>query len=215
MHRTLKNKQVRTLIALLLIVAAAYIADVPFPIPQGKSELNGFYKVMQVYDADTIAILQDGERVSVRLIGIDSPEVDTRYTKAECYGIESSASARELLNGKMVRIETDSSQNTYDAYQRLLAYVYLPTESSLGGILVNKLLIEQGLAREYTYKDPYTYQSDFKAAEEIARTSKKGLWSACLPAQAGTNSRSSPQRKNQVAEILCILYTCIVFVRVS
>lgn len=179
MPRILKNKQVRTLIALLLIVAAAYIGGVPFPIPQGKSKLNGFYKVMQVYDADTIAILQDGERVSVRLIGIDSPEVETPYTKAECYGTESSATARELLNGQMVRIETDTTQSRYDVYQRLLAYVYLPTEANPGGELVNKQLIEQGLAREYTYNVPYTHQSAFKAAEESARAAKKGLWGVC------------------------------------
>ncbi len=179
MHRILKSRHARTLIALLLIVAASYIAGIPFPIPQGEQELNGFYKVMQVYDGDTIAILQDGERVSVRLIGIDSPEVETPYTKKECYGDESSQAARALLNGQMVRIETDSSQNTYDVYQRLLAYVFLPTETSPGGVLVNKYLIEEGFAREYTYNEPYTHQTKFKASEIAARDSKKGLWGAC------------------------------------
>jgi micrococcal nuclease len=179
MYRILKNRHVRTLIALLLIVAASYIAGIPFPIPQGPQELNGLYKVMQVYDADTIAILQDGERVSVRLIGIDSPEVETPYTKKECYGMESSLAARELLNGQMVRINTDSTQNMYDVYQRLLAYVFLPTEASPGGILINKYLIDEGFAREYTYNEPYTHQAAFKASEAAAREAKKGMWGAC------------------------------------
>jgi micrococcal nuclease len=184
MHRLLKNRQLRTLIALLLIVAAAYIADVPFPIPQGEPQLNGFHRVMQVYDGDTIAILKDGERVTVRLIGIDTPEVDTPYTKAECYGSEASKAARELLLDQMVRIETDPTQDMYDVYQRLLAYVFVPSDTNPAGILANKYLIEQGMAREYTFKEPYTHQAAFKASEATARSEKKGLWSTCVPASA-------------------------------
>ncbi len=170
------NKQLRILIALLLVSLAAYIAGVPFPFPQSKPELNGFYKVMQVTDGDTIAILKDGERISVRLIGIDSPEVDTSFTKAECFGSESTLAARTLLDGQMVRIETDPTQNMYDAYQRLLAYVFL---SSTTPILVNEYLLQQGYAREYTYKDPYIHQLAFRSAEAGAQAQKKGLWSAC------------------------------------
>lgn len=162
------------LIALLLIVAAAYIADVPLPAFPSKPELNGFYRVMQVYDGDTISLLKDGERVSVRLIGIDSPEVDTPYTKAECFGSEASAHAKTLLDGQMVRIETDPTQDMYDVYQRLLAYVYLQD-----GTFVNEHLVAEGFAREYTFKEPYVHQALFKTDEAAAKDAKKGLWGTC------------------------------------
>ncbi len=177
MQQLLRNKQIRALIAFGLIALAAYLLDIPFPLPKTPEKVNGFYKVMQVSDGDTIAILKDGERIPVRLIGIDSPEVDTSFTKSECFGTESSLAARTLLDGQMVRIETDPTQDMYDAYQRLLAYVFL--SGSTTPVLVNEYLIAQGYAREYTFKKPYVYQLAFQSAEAEARALKKGLWGAC------------------------------------
>ncbi len=182
------KKQVRLLLALALIVLTAYLLDVPLPPARDTPEINGFYKVMQVYDADTIAIQQDGKRVSVRLIGIDSPEVETPYTRAECFGKEASSAARDLLDGEMVRIETDPTQDMYDTYQRLLAYVYVPTDAAPGGILANQHLVAEGYAREYTFRDPYIHQSEFESAEANAKEQKKGMWGVCLPAQKGDAS---------------------------
>jgi micrococcal nuclease len=172
MHRL--NTQVRLLIAFLLVVLAAYIADVPLPQFPNKPEVTGFYKVMQVYDGDTIAILKDGDRLTVRLIGIDSPEVETPYTKAECFGTEASAAVKTLLDGKTVRIETDSSQDLYDTYGRLLAYLYLEN-----GTFVNKQLVEQGFAREYTFNRAYQHQKQFRAAQATAKNANVGMWSTC------------------------------------
>lgn len=143
---------------------------------------------MQVYDGDTIAVLMNGKRVTVRLIGIDTPEVNTPYTKAACFGTEASAAARALLHDKDVRIQTDPSQDTYDIYDRLLAYVYVPTDDNPGGISANEYLIREGFAREYTFKKPYAHIEAHKADEAAAREAKKGLWNACLPAQAGESS---------------------------
>ena len=172
-------KRLRLLGAIALLVLAAYLADARFPAKIETPEINGYYKVMQVFDGDTISILQNGKRVSVRLIGIDSPEVNTPYTRAECFGAEASRGAHTLLDNKMIRIETDPTQNMYDAYNRLLAYIYVPTDTSPGGILANQYLVEQGFAREYTFKDPYTHQTDFVAAQMTAQQQKKGLWGAC------------------------------------
>jgi micrococcal nuclease len=44
------------------------------------------------------------------------------------------------------------------------------------GTFINKLLIEEGYAHEYTYKVPYQYQEQFRAAERNARENKRGLW---------------------------------------
>ena len=73
-----------------------------------------------------------------------------------------------------VSLETDPTQDEYDKYGRLLAYLYLPD-----GTLVNYLLLEEGYAREYTFIYPYKFQSAFIESESRARENKKGLWSAC------------------------------------
>ena len=129
------------------------------------------YKVIKVVDGDTIEILKNGKRVKVRLIGIDTPELVDPRRPVQCFGREASAEAHRLLDGTTVVIETDSSQDTYDKYGRLLAYVFLSD-----GTFVNERMIAEGFAHEYTYYIPYKYQSDFKKSEKAAREGNKGLW---------------------------------------
>lgn len=132
------------------------------------------YPVTQVVDGDTIKVLLNGQTETIRLIGLDTPEtVDPRKT-VQCFGKEASDKAKELLVGKQVVLEADSTQGERDKYDRLLRYVYLED-----GTLFNKLMISEGYAHEYTYNsNPYKYQLDFKAAEQEARENKRGLWSA-------------------------------------
>lgn len=189
------NRQVRLVIAFLLVVAAAYIAGVPLPSPFSDAtkeapasiDSNMWYPLVRVSDGDTIVINIDGANVPVRLIGIDSPELDSSYTKEQCFGKESSAEAKKILGVGQVRLETDSSQDMYDQYDRLLTYVYVPANVQPEGIMLNAYMVSEGFAREYTYKKPYAHQASFKAHEEQAREQKKGLWGTCLPAQAGSS----------------------------
>lgn len=83
----------------------------------------------------------------------------------------------ELLQSKIVMLEEDQSQGDKDKYERLLRYVFLPD-----GMNVNKELIQEGYAYEYTYNLPYKYQDEFKKAQISARESKRGLWAdnACV-----------------------------------
>lgn len=138
-------------------------------LPNNSSDV--FYKVARVIDGDTFVLNIDGKEDTVRILGIDSPEVETPYTKYECFGRESSEFAKALLKGKLVRIETDPTQSTRDSYNRILAYVYFED-----GTLVNKYLIKEGYAHEYTFRAPYEKQIEFNQAESEARTNKSGLW---------------------------------------
>lgn len=142
-------------------------------LDNGENE-GGFirlYDVVYVYDGDTIVLSIAGENTPVRLIGIDTPEVDSTYRKEECFGVEASSYVKSLLEDTVVHIELDESQDVYDVYDRLLAYVYLAD-----GTHVNKLLIEGGYAREYTFKVPHAHQQAFREAETLARESGLGMW---------------------------------------
>jgi len=131
------------------------------------------YSVVSVVDGDTIKISMDEKTETFRLIGIDTPETVDPRKPVQCFGIESSNKAKELLSGKKVRIETDPTQGTYDKYNRLLGYVYRED-----GLFYNKYMIEQGYAHEYTYNTSYKYQTDFKNAQIVAEKNKLGLWSS-------------------------------------
>jgi micrococcal nuclease len=125
-----------------------------------------------VTDGDTIHIDMEGNDETVRLIGINTPETVDPRRPVECFGKEASARLKELANGKIVRLEYDESQALRDTYGRLLAYVYLED-----GQMLNRKMVAEGYAYEYTYMTPYKYQSEFRELQNIARTSNRGLWS--------------------------------------
>lgn len=131
------------------------------------------YPVLRVVDGDTIDIAVNGVKTRLRLIGINTPETVDPRRKVECFGKEASARAKLLLTGSNVSIELDPTQDKYDKYGRLLAYVYLPDGTSF-----NKKMIEEGYAYEYTYKLPYKYQREFKQAQYEASHEGRGLWAA-------------------------------------
>ncbi|QQG38183.1 MAG: thermonuclease family protein [Candidatus Kaiserbacteria bacterium] len=136
-----------------------------------------WYPVAKVTDGDTLSIRNGDKTVSIRLIGVDTPEM---AEPRECFAKEATDEAQKLLGGSSVRIETDPTQNLYDSYGRLLAYVYVPTSANPDGVLVNEYLISGGYGREYTFKGiAYKYQDDFKSAEAAARELKRGMWTAC------------------------------------
>lgn len=165
------------LILLVFVILLIYIfplTSVQKVIQNEKFLINNkeTVKVLRVIDGDTIEVSLNGKKESVRLIGIDAPEtVDPRKT-VQCFGKEASEKARELLDGKEIILESDPTQGNRDKYQRLLRYVYI------NNISINKLMISEGYAHEYTYQsNPYKYMEEFRNAEKIARESKKGLWS--------------------------------------
>lgn len=131
---------------------------------------NKFVTVLRVIDGDTIVVNINGQQIHVRLIGVDSPELNDKRTQVACLAQKAKEETEKLLNGQKVYLEKDSTQGDYDKYNRLLAYVFI------GDTSFNKLMLEEGYAYEYTYRLPYKYQSEFKAAQNKARSDQKGLW---------------------------------------
>ncbi len=132
-----------------------------------------YYQVLKVVDAHTLEVEIDGYTERLKLIGIKTPESVEARKPAECFGKEAAAKAKELLDGKRVKLEADiiTGQGDRDDDGRLLRYVYLPD-----GRLFNKLLIEEGYAYEYTHDKPYKYQKEFEQARKSAQRNKRGLW---------------------------------------
>lgn len=158
------------------------------PSPVSPSQDGKRFRVVRVIDGDTIDVLIDGKVERVRYIGIDTPETVDPRKPVQCFGVEASKKNKELVEGKMVRLEKDITDR--DKYNRLLRYVYLKpqmnadkeTQIDAGGtseILVNLALVEQGFAKSYSYPPDIKYQDRFVAAERRAREDTLGLWTAC------------------------------------
>ena len=79
--------------------------------------------VSRVVDGDTVVVMVQGKKESVRLIGIDTPESVKPGTPVQCFALEASARTKALLPaGTRVRLVNDVEAR--DRYDRLLAYVY-------------------------------------------------------------------------------------------
>ena len=131
-----------------------------------------YFKVTRVVDGDTLEVDIHGAKEKVRLIGINTPETVDPRRSVQCFGKEASNRMKELAQDKSVRLESDDTQSFRDTYDRLLDYVYLED-----GQMLNRKMIAEGYAYEYTYGVPYKYQKEFRELVALARTSGRGLWS--------------------------------------
>jgi micrococcal nuclease len=127
--------------------------------------------VERVLDGDTLELAGGGR---VRLVQIDAPEKGE-----ECYGDRATALARRLLpSGARVRIEPDPGLDQVDRFRRQLAYVVRDGEN------VNVTLVRRGAAGVWFFRGARgRYADELLAAAREARTSRRGLWSACPQAR--------------------------------
>ena len=136
------------------------------------------WQVSRVIDGDTVEVSRGGRALTIRLIGIDTPETVHPTEPIECYGPEASRFAQRQLTGRSVLLEFDHSQGRVDYYGRTLAYVWLDGQ---GLTLFNKEAIRRGFALEYTYDSAYQWQSLFQKAEKRAQRQKLGVWRCPTP----------------------------------
>jgi micrococcal nuclease len=109
-------------------------------VEKAEMPMGEMIPVERVIDGDTIKIMYEGKSVSVRIIGINTPETKHPEKPIECFGPEASNFAEELMSNKEILLELDESQGKYDKYDRLLAYIWLPN-----GQLYSEVAIENGL----------------------------------------------------------------------
>ncbi|MDD3897290.1 MAG: lamin tail domain-containing protein, partial [Candidatus Peribacteraceae bacterium] len=116
-----------------------------------------------------LAATRGDPTIRVRMIGIDTPETVHPAVAVQRYGTEASDFTKALLQDQNVELEFDAE--TWDKYDRLLAYIYL-----VGGDMVQRQLLRHGLAYAYL-RFPFLRADEFAALEEEARAARLGLWS--------------------------------------
>ncbi len=156
-----------------------------------KQEL--LFKVVKVVDGDTIK-LENGE--VIRYIGIDTPETVHPSEPVQCFGKEASDKNKELVEGKLVKLEKDITDR--DKYGRLLRYVWA------GDLFVNDYLVREGYAYAYTYPPDVKHTEQFVQAQKEAKENNRGLWAGCLEQGAVEETPSPPAEPTPPEkEIIC------------
>jgi micrococcal nuclease len=124
--------------------------------------------VTSVVDGDTIHVALDGHDEKVRLIGIDTPEM------GQCGAAKATALARKLAGGATVTLIADPTQATRDRYNRLLAYVVLPTHRDLG-----YEELAHGYGHVYVYDRPFKRLSSYRRGERFGKSQRDSIWRLC------------------------------------
>ena len=126
--------------------------------------------VTRVIDGDTIKVLTGQTELTVRYIGIDTPEPYADGPPA-CFSAEATARNTELVAGKTVELIADVERT--DRYGRQLRYVYVDDA------FVNEVLVREGYATALTIKPNDRFADHFIAAEQSAQMQNQGLWDNC------------------------------------
>ncbi len=161
---------------------------VPFLIlaivfPSGVYAFRHNARVLYVIDGDTLKIMYEGKKRSIRLIGIDAPESkknskafkDSARTSRDIDAIVSQGKAARkyvkglVKKGDRVKIEFDVEKK--DKYRRMLGYVYLPD-----GRMLNDVIIRNGYASPLTIPPNVRYRRRFSKSYRYAREHRLGLW---------------------------------------
>jgi len=145
-HRKEEKKEACAILSII-----EWEQTIPFipPIHEGQ--------VIKVYDGDTITIaakLPYDEsplyRFSVRLLGIDSPEIKGKTPQEKEAAKKSQNALENLILNKIVYLKDMSNEK----YGRILANVYVDVDvdSSENQIHVNKWMLDNKYAHEYDGK---------------------------------------------------------------
>ena len=137
---------------------------------QGSGPTNAL--VTRVVDGDTVEVRFRGRSLTVRLIGIDTPESVAPGEPLQCFAVEASAYTTERLEGERVRLEFDVER--IDPFGRTLAYAWLGDE------LFNETLLREGYAFVTTFPPNVRYVDRFRAAQREARSADRGVWGRCV-----------------------------------
>lgn len=145
-------------------------------LPAGVSPCREPVKgeVVEVTDGDTIRVKTGRGVERVRLIGIDTPEVDHSGPDDECFGEEAKAFLTAMIEDKRVWLTFDAECK--DGYDRTLAYVHRGLETN---DFAQRLLLRGGWATAYAVSPNVSLRDLFEADEAAARDASEGLWGEC------------------------------------
>lgn len=142
-----------------------------------------------ITDGDTMDItLPNGDEESVRLIGLDAPEVHpTTNEPRQCFADDATRILISLAKkGTRIWLERDVSDR--DRFGRLVRYVWI--ERGGEALLLNLELVRRGAGIAYPFEPDTSREAEFKQAEREAKANDAGLWGACGGIRAAGESAS-------------------------
>lgn len=134
------------------------------PLPDKPRQVT----VRSVVDGDTLR-LTDGR--SVRLIGINAPEIGRKGRASEPYANAARQRLQALVRASGGRLGMVAGAESKDRYGRTLAHLY-----SRDGVNLESVLLGEGLGYRIVIPPNSRLASCQLKAEQVARKARRGVW---------------------------------------
>lgn len=150
--------------------------------------------LVDTVDGDTAKFKMNGEKVTVRFLGINTKETVDPKRGEEAWGKEASDFTKEKLkNATKIELEFDEIADEKDKYNRYLVWIWVDDE------LLQDLLVKEGLAETYMLQNNYKYAGILQESEEIAKNNKLGIWSEETSKKDNDKNENQSIQSNQIS----------------
>ncbi|MAT59824.1 MAG: hypothetical protein CMF23_17760 [Ignavibacteriae bacterium] len=166
---TLLSHHIWILIFLLLFLSGSIRCQYKTYFPYGYTVKA---KVARIIDGDTF-VLSDSQRV--RMLGIDTPELERNGKSAEPFSDSAKALTKQLIDGKTIKLTFEGK--SFDFFGRLLAYVWLTDTNGKDSLFIQAELLKKGYARISYYNKDKRYYHIFYNLRRTAMKNNLGIWS--------------------------------------
>lgn len=186
------------------IVKTAVYYDENFNIINNTSNLSNErieVEYSESVDGDTAKFKLNEKIITVRFLGIDTPETVHPSLGEQPYGKEASNYTKEKLqNANKIELEYDSNSAKTDKYGRYLAWIWVDDS------LLQEELVSEGLAKTYMLQDNYTYAWILQEKQEDVKEEKVGIWSDTVESNINVinNNKTKENLNNDIIGIVIL-----------
>lgn len=162
-------------------------------------------------DGDTAKFKLNDTIITVRFLGIDTPETVHTKKEEQPYGKEASNyTKKKLESAKEIKIEYDIKAAKQDQYGRELAWIWVDNK------LLQEEIILNGLAKTYMLQNNYKYASELQLAQEQAKNNRLNIWSEnTLNDNTESDSHTNGQNNVELVGLTIIIIIAIITIIVS
>ena len=140
----------------------SWIRESVSPVPQGQA-----FRVIKVYDGDTVQVSGAGIEFRIRLAGIDTPETGGRGRPEQPFAKQGKQVLTALVLDKNVTLK----QYGTGSYNRVLAELFIGRRN------INLAMVQNGLAEVYRGTLPKGLDTAaYKRAQHNAKARGIGMW---------------------------------------
>lgn len=167
---------------------------------------TGYYKVVRVYDGDTITIETPiGTTPSLRLVGVDTPEINATSQEEKNQAIAARDWLRKLILDEYVYITFEKSDKTLDGigrgpFCRPLSYIFFKTESGKN-VFINLEIVWQGHGIKY-FKYDFEFEDFFRLDRITAQNRIDGL-------ELSAPQKAAPEKINKLGRVLSVTWASL------